>query len=175
MAQIIELRRDTTVNWETVNPTLAEGELGIDITIWDFKIGDGLSRWNSLSYMLSGMGGIQVQTNWAQSDNLAVDYIKNKPTLLSTWTPDSTHRTITDTEKSHYETAYAASLVGRSQVFTPTVGQTRFTITNFTLFDGYYMLFQSGIEQSDNCTVIGQDIFFNNNNGGKVKVLNLKY
>lgn len=45
----------------------------------------------------------QVQSDWSQSDTTAVDFIKNKPTIpsaLSDLSDDSTHRVVTDTEKS---------------------------------------------------------------------------
>lgn len=44
-----------------------------------------------------------VQPDWLQSDNTAADYIKNKPTIptmLSQLNGDSTHRTVTDSEKT---------------------------------------------------------------------------
>lgn len=46
----IQLRRDTTANWETNNPVLAIGEIGYDLTAGSFKVGDGSSQWNSLPY-----------------------------------------------------------------------------------------------------------------------------
>ena len=44
------LRNDTATNWATENPTLGKGELGIEIDTGLFKIGDGLTAWNSLPY-----------------------------------------------------------------------------------------------------------------------------
>ena len=46
----IQLRRDSGVNWTSSNPVLAEGEIGINTTIDQFKIGDGTTAWNSLGY-----------------------------------------------------------------------------------------------------------------------------
>lgn len=46
----IQLRRDTTNNWQTANPILAQGEVGIDLTNKQFKIGDGATTWNDLPY-----------------------------------------------------------------------------------------------------------------------------
>ena len=46
---------------------------------------------------------VNVQSDWSQSDNTADDFIKNKPsipTALSDLTEDTTHRVVTDTEKS---------------------------------------------------------------------------
>ncbi len=50
MARRIQLRRDTAANWSSTNPTLAQGEIGIDLTNNKIKIGTGTTVWNSLSY-----------------------------------------------------------------------------------------------------------------------------
>ena len=46
----ILIRRDTTTNWSTNNPTLAAGEIGFDVTVGKHKIGDGSTTWNNLPY-----------------------------------------------------------------------------------------------------------------------------
>lgn len=53
MASRIQLRRDTSENWESVNPILAEGEIAVDTTKNLFKIGDGISAWNLLEFSLT--------------------------------------------------------------------------------------------------------------------------
>lgn len=50
MARRIQLRRDTAANWTATNPTLAQGEIGIDLTNNKIKIGNGSTAWNSLSF-----------------------------------------------------------------------------------------------------------------------------
>jgi hypothetical protein len=50
MAQQIILRSDTTANWASANPVLAKAEIGYDETLNYFKIGDGVTPWNSLSF-----------------------------------------------------------------------------------------------------------------------------
>ena len=57
MANKIQLRRDTTANWNNVNPILADGEPGLDITTNQVKYGDGANAWVDLSYA-SGGGGL---------------------------------------------------------------------------------------------------------------------
>lgn len=59
----IAFRRDTAANWESVNPVLEEGEMGIvSETLADgseqvlFKIGDNKRRWKDLPYA-SGPAG----------------------------------------------------------------------------------------------------------------------
>lgn len=54
MAVQIQLRRATAAEWTTANPTLAEGELAVETDTKYFKIGDGITAWNSLNY-----GGLQ--------------------------------------------------------------------------------------------------------------------
>ena len=50
MANRIQLRRGGAQEWANSNPTLAQGELGIELDTGRFKIGDGVSAWNSLQY-----------------------------------------------------------------------------------------------------------------------------
>jgi hypothetical protein len=63
----LQLRRDTAANWTAANPTLASGEFGLETDTTLFKIGDGATAWNALSY-----GGIQ-GTPGTQLLNGAVD------------------------------------------------------------------------------------------------------
>ena len=51
MANKIQLRRDTTANWASSNPTLSQGEIGYELTTGKIKIGTGSTAWNSLSYL----------------------------------------------------------------------------------------------------------------------------
>ena len=50
----IQLRRGTAAQWTSANPTLAEGEIGLETDTGQFKVGTGSAAWTSLSY-----GGIQ--------------------------------------------------------------------------------------------------------------------
>ena len=54
MADRIQIRRDTASNWTSVNPVLADGEIGLERDTSQFKIGNGTAPWSSLPY-----GGIQ--------------------------------------------------------------------------------------------------------------------
>jgi hypothetical protein len=51
MSYTIKLRRDTATNWTSLNHTLAQGEIGLETDTKKFKIGDGLTAWNSLAYV----------------------------------------------------------------------------------------------------------------------------
>lgn len=51
MAVQIQLRNDTAANWTSANPTLARGEIGVEIDTNKMKIGTGSADWDSLPYM----------------------------------------------------------------------------------------------------------------------------
>jgi hypothetical protein len=50
MARRIQLRRDTGANWTNVDPVLAQGEVGVDLTTGQIKIGNGSAVWSELTY-----------------------------------------------------------------------------------------------------------------------------
>ena len=62
----ILLRNDTAANWTTNNPTLAKGQIGIQINTKKFKFGDGVTPWNSLDYG----AGASIALATANSDGL---------------------------------------------------------------------------------------------------------
>ena len=51
MAIRIQLRRDTAANWSSVNPVLANGEMGIETDTLKAKVGNGSAAWSSRPYM----------------------------------------------------------------------------------------------------------------------------
>lgn len=71
MAVKLQLRRDTTANWESDDPVLAEGEIGVDLTVANAKIGDGSSAWTELPYLTSGVG----QTVLTVADRAALEAV----------------------------------------------------------------------------------------------------
>jgi hypothetical protein len=48
----IRMRRDSTANWESLNPILEDGEFGLEKDTNQLKIGDGLTPWNYLEYLI---------------------------------------------------------------------------------------------------------------------------
>ena len=56
MADIIQIRRDTAANWTSANPTLAQGELGLETDTSKIKAGDGSTAWTSLGYLIDTGG-----------------------------------------------------------------------------------------------------------------------
>lgn len=50
MAIQIQLRRGDAADWTSTNPTLAEGEVGVEIDTLKLKVGNGTDNWNTLPY-----------------------------------------------------------------------------------------------------------------------------
>lgn len=60
MATIIQQRRDTSVNWAATDPIMAQGEIGVDLTLNKYKIGDGVTAWSGLAFPTGGGSAIAV-------------------------------------------------------------------------------------------------------------------
>jgi len=56
VADIIQIRRDTAANWTIANPTLAQGELGIETDTLKVKACTGSTAWTSLGYLVDTGG-----------------------------------------------------------------------------------------------------------------------
>ena len=50
MPTTIQIRRDLAANWTSVNPILADGELGLESDTTAYKIGNGVATWTTLPY-----------------------------------------------------------------------------------------------------------------------------
>lgn len=74
MAIQIQFRRGTAAEWASVDPILAEAEMGIELDTGLFKIGNGLDPWNQLSY--GGLRGFTGSVGFAGSiGNMAVQNV----------------------------------------------------------------------------------------------------
>ena len=62
MAVQIQIRRGTASEWTSANPTLADGELGLETDTTRIKIGDGATAWNSLGYQVGDITGVTAGT-----------------------------------------------------------------------------------------------------------------
>jgi len=80
----IKLRRDIASDWNTLNPTLLAGEIGIDTTNNKIKIGTGAATWTALPYatltpteinsLITGLQG-QIDTLSTNLNNTLDDYV----------------------------------------------------------------------------------------------------
>jgi hypothetical protein len=58
LADLIQIRRDTTANWAAADPVLSSGEFGLDTDLGRVKIGDGATVWSGLAFF----GGVTATT-----------------------------------------------------------------------------------------------------------------
>ena len=94
MATRIQLRRDTSANWQSTNPVLALGEPGAELDTNNMKIGDGVKTWNELSYTAQTNGSvpvfISVDDYYSQQPRISTDGI-NWTAQVDTGSPGTTH------------------------------------------------------------------------------------
>jgi hypothetical protein len=57
MAFRVQIRRDTSANWNTNDPILLNGEFGYETDTGRYKIGNGIDVWTDLIYSLVGITG----------------------------------------------------------------------------------------------------------------------
>lgn len=62
MAYKIQLRKGTATEWSTANPILSSGEIGVDLTNSELRVGNGTDTWSSLSPIGAGGGAIDASS-----------------------------------------------------------------------------------------------------------------
>lgn len=48
----IQIRRALSTEWQSINPVLYQGEFGLEIDTRKIKIGDDVTAWNNLEYII---------------------------------------------------------------------------------------------------------------------------
>jgi hypothetical protein len=89
MATQIKLRRDTNTNWNTNSTVvLAEGEIGVNLTSGQFKLGDGSSTWAQLTYFsedrFDATGALIYPNSAVQQSTAPVACLGNASTVVYT-------------------------------------------------------------------------------------------
>ena len=89
MATQIKLRRDTNTNWNANSTVvLAEGEIGVNLTSGQFKLGDGSSTWAQLNYFsedrFNANGALEYPNGALQRDTATVACAGNASTVVYT-------------------------------------------------------------------------------------------
>ena len=87
MASKIQIRRDTAANWTATNPTLAQGEPGLETDTNRVKYGDGTLPWTSLDYASGGGLNLADSTNKPLWIAVNVDGATSYSRDAETWTP----------------------------------------------------------------------------------------
>ena len=157
MASIIQIRRDTSANWTSANPILAQGELGVETNTNKFKVGNGSTAWNSLSYLINT--GSYLTTSDIGSTVQAYD------ADLTSWAaiaPSAKQDALTS--GTNIKTVNGSSLLGSGDVGTIDVahGGTGVTTTppNGTLLIG------NGTGYTNATLTAGSNITITNSSGG---------
>ena len=81
MATRIRLRRGSAAAWTSANPTLLEGEIGVETDTVKLKVGDGTTAWNDLDYFtvavdageLDDLADVNIDGTPADNELLAFD------------------------------------------------------------------------------------------------------
>lgn len=97
---VIKLRRDTTANWATDNPVLAEGETGWDTDLLRVKLGDGVTAWNALPWAADEAASVAAET----AARIAAD-----TALATSVTNEATARAAADTTNANAITTEATT------------------------------------------------------------------
>ena len=139
MADRVLQRRDTSANWSSANPILAEGEIGIVTDTKGYKIGDGSTAWNDLEYpsnpttVANELGD---STTTAISQNIVTHAILNKIDLSAI---DFDAQTIAKlalaTIPTRYNVIRSNKSVGIMEVFSDNIGH---MVTE--VFDTHYIV-----------------------------------
>jgi len=92
MSVRIQMRRDTSANWTTNNPTLAAGEMGLETDTGRWKIGNGNDAWTALSYANSVFSGQSVISDNSAGNALRITQTGSGNALVveDSANPDST-------------------------------------------------------------------------------------
>lgn len=105
MATKIQLRRDTSANWQGTNPVLAQGEPGVELDTKKMKVGDGITAWNDLEYVAGGGNEENSTSNMfvkldGQNGELGPSYsgVISVSTDGLNWTPSTYNQVYTDYE-----------------------------------------------------------------------------
>lgn len=88
MTTRIQLRRDSSANWTSYNPTLAEGEIGLELDTNKFKIGTGTTAWNDLDYASASINAIAPLAYAEETEELTLNYGSGLTSSSGTLTVD---------------------------------------------------------------------------------------
>lgn len=94
MSNQIQLRRDTALAWSTINPILAQAEVGVELSSspsipHKTKIGDGVNHWVDLPYQNDSFSGATLGANTFTGTQTAPKVVATFVDKLLTVTPNA--------------------------------------------------------------------------------------
>jgi hypothetical protein len=97
MAIQIQLRRGDAADWTSTNPTLAEGEVGIEIDTLKLKVGNGTDNWNTLPYFgsagtVTSVGALTLGTSGTDLSSTVANGTTTPVITLNVPTASATNR-----------------------------------------------------------------------------------
>lgn len=106
----IQIRRDSSSNWTTKSPVLADGELGLEKDSRRLKVGDGSAQWGNLAYFGGDppvtVAGSSLTANITHFGHITI--LSNAGLVTTTLPTDSTD----DLFDGYWATYYAAGAGG---------------------------------------------------------------
>ena len=73
----IRVRRGQSSEWQTNNPALDQGEIGMDLTAKRMKVGDGFTSWNDLPY-IDDAGLDSIRSEYGDEVTFGLNFDLNK-------------------------------------------------------------------------------------------------
>lgn len=138
--KIIQIRRDTTANWITVNPILADGEVGLETDTRKTKYGDGITLWTSLAYadaaILENIAATYATIEFLEAEYATIVNLNATNAVIETL--DVTYATIENLEADYATianlTATNANITNLSATYATIINltATNATITNLS-------------------------------------------
>jgi hypothetical protein len=106
MSAKIQLLRDTQTGWNSVNPVLAAGEIGLETNNNRFKVGDGTSQWGALTYFVDDAN---ISTRLDGKANTS--HTQNFSTIITTVTDKAEAYTILAADENTFIRSTSATAV----------------------------------------------------------------
>lgn len=80
----LQVRRGTALEWSSLNPLLLSGEIGLETDTQKLKVGDGVTLWNSLIYLVNASDiGVTIQGYSTILANTTASYTTSEQTKLT--------------------------------------------------------------------------------------------
>lgn len=138
----LQMRGDSSANWTSANPVLAEREMGLETDTNKFKVGDGSLAWTALSYynyadsiILTGGTNITISDGYSIALDASIDLTSmSADTIYSGATDVSTLFAAAGTVPTTYE--YDLVVAATDETTAITTGAAKVTFyapNNFTL------------------------------------------